>query len=108
MVGVQAAQGLLDGPSDVRAAAAGSGGGPVLHVHARVAELGGEDDLVAAALDGLSEVALGAAAAAVDVGGVEEGDPRVERGVDDGAGRPGIEAAAEVVAAEPHGGDLKT
>lgn len=55
------------------------------------AELGGEDDLVPAALEGLPEVALGAAEAAVDVGGVEEGDARVEGGVDDGAGRLGVE-----------------
>lgn len=108
VVGVEAAQGLLHGTPNVGAATAGTGGGPVLHVHAVVTELGGEDDLVAAALEGLPEVDFGAAGAAVDVGGVQEGDARVQSGVDDGAGGLGVQSAAEVVAAEADGGDLQS
>jgi hypothetical protein len=47
-----------------------------------------------------------ARAVAVDVGRVEERDPFVERGVDDGVAFPAIDTAPEVVAAEPHDRDL--
>ena len=43
---------------------------------------------------------LGAAAIAVDVGGVEQGDADVERLVDHLAGAFDVEALAEIVAAE--------
>ena len=69
----------------------------VAHIHA---ELRGEDDLVPAAPEHLAEVLL-AGAAAVDVGGVEERDTLVERGVDDRAGGVEIDAAPEVVAPQP-------
>ena len=48
-------------------------------------ELGGQHDLVRAAAQGGAEVAL-ALGAAVDVGGVEEGDAGIERGADHGVG----------------------
>ena len=45
-------------------------------------ELGGEDDVVAAAFEGLADDLL-VLALAVDVSGVDEVDAGVERGVDD-------------------------
>jgi hypothetical protein len=42
---------------------------------------------------------------AVDVGGVEQGDAGVERGVDDLAGAVGVQFAAEVVASDADDGD---
>jgi len=65
-----------------------------------VAELRGEDDAVAAPLEQLAEEAL-AVAVAVDVGRVEEVDAGVEGGVDDLPRPREVDAAAEVVAAEP-------
>ena len=48
-----------------------------------------------------------AVGAAVDVGGVEEGDAGVEGAVDDRSGRVVVDAAAEVVAAETDDRDLE-
>jgi hypothetical protein len=45
-------------------------------------ELGGQDDVVAAAVEGLADDLL-RLAGRVDVGGVDEVDPGVERAVDD-------------------------
>ena len=75
-----------------------------MHVHP---ELGGQHDLVAPAAEHLAEELLAGAGAAVDVGGVEEGDALVERGVDDGAGAFEVDAAAEVVAAEADDRDVQ-
>ena len=72
----------------------------------RVAELRGEHDPVAPPLERLAEQVLAAAAVAVDVRGVEERDPRVERGVHDRARALLVDARAEVVAAEPDDGDV--
>src|SRR5437764_1085065 len=52
----------------------------------------------------LAEKAL-AVAAAVDVCGVEQGDPRVERRLHDGTSAVEIHPPAEVVAAQPDAGD---
>jgi hypothetical protein len=65
-------------------------------------ELGGEDDPVAAPAKHVAEQALALPRAAVAVGGIEERDADIERGVDDRP-RPGlIDATAEVVAAEAY------
>ena len=108
-VGPQAAQRRLDGEPDVAARPAHA---PVRtvragHVHA---ELGGEHDLVALALERLAHQRLGEPALrAVDVGGVEEGHAGVDRGADHRV-RPSCVSdrracAAEVVAAEADGRD---
>src|SRR5206468_1018323 len=76
---------------------------PVAHV---VAELRRQNDAVTAALEHLTEEALAVPAIAVDVGRVEEGDARVEGGIDDLTRPLQVEAAAEVVAAEADLRDL--
>ena len=68
------------------------------------AELGGQDDLVAPRSERGAEELL-ALGASVDIGGVEEGDPGIERGADDGVGLLARHAHAEVVAAESHRAD---
>ena len=65
----------------------------------RPAELRRDDHVVAPRAERPAEQHL-ALRAAVDVGGVEEGDARVERGVDHRRGRRLVDPAAEVVAAE--------
>jgi hypothetical protein len=77
-VGVQPPQGVLDRPHDPAPGAAAAVG-VVAH---RVEELRGEDDVVAPALERLADDLLGLAGA-IDVRGVDEVDPGVERGVDD-------------------------
>src|SRR5213080_3582276 len=72
------AQGVLDGAHDPAARVAAAVG-VVAHRHV---ELRGEDNVVAAALEGLADDLLGLAGA-IDVGGVDEVDAGVERGVDD-------------------------
>ena len=62
---------------------------------------------MAAGAEELAEDGFGAAALAIDVGGVEQGDAGVERGVHDGAAFFEADAAAEIVAAEADGGDLE-
>ena len=74
VVGPQAPQAVLEGLADV-----GGLGAFVLGVDLH-AELGGEHDLVAARAQGAAQELL-ALGAAVDVGGVEEGDAGVEGGV---------------------------
>ena len=73
-------------------------GGAVTHL---LAEFRRDRDPVPATLQNLPEHPLASARAAVDVGRVEERDPRVERGVDDGARTREVDSPAEVVAAEP-------
>ncbi len=63
-------------------------------------ELRREHDPVATIGDELADEPL-APGAAVDVGGVEERHPSVERRVEHRAGGPLLEPATEVVAAEP-------
>jgi hypothetical protein len=99
-VDLEALERRLDRLADVglRSARARLGTVGALHVHP---ELGGDDDLVATALQDLTEVRLALAAlGSVDVGGVEEVDPGVDCGVDDRARAVEVDAAAEVVAAE--------
>ena len=68
-------------------------------------ELGREHDLIATPFEDLAEETL-ALAAPVDVRRVEEVDPFLERALDDGPRPVEVEAAAEVVAAEPDPRDL--
>ena len=65
----------------------------------RPAELGGDQRAVATAGEGQAEEFL-AAGRAVDVGGVEQSDPGIERGVDDLLGGGFVDPPAEVVASE--------
>ena len=68
------------------------------HVHA---ELGGDDRLVAPALQRRAEHLLGRAVrVAVDVGRVEEVHPEIQRGVHHRAGTVKIHPTPEVVATE--------
>ena len=69
-------------------------------------ELGGDHDLVTKAGEHLAQVLL-RTGLAVDVSGVEEGDARVERGVDHGLGPVLIAARPEVVAAQPDQADVE-
>ena len=102
-VGAQPAQARVAGPADVFAGAVGDVGRAG---HRRAAELRREHDTVSRSVgEDLAEERL-AVARAVDVGGVEQRDPGVERGVDDGAGPLEVDAAAEVVAPEPDDRDL--
>jgi formamidopyrimidine-DNA glycosylase len=61
---------------------------------------------VAPTLDGLTDELFGESVA-VDIGGVEEVDAHIERGVDDRFGLVGVEAHAEVVAAKADGADFE-
>jgi hypothetical protein len=109
-VGAEAAKRGFDGVPDVGAgtpSAVQVGLRPHLH-----AELGGQDDVVAMPLQGGAEKAFAVTAhatlfaePAVHVGGVEQGDPGVEGGVDDGLRAVLVEAGAEVVAADADDGD---
>jgi hypothetical protein len=96
-VGLEAAERRLDRLADVGPRAAGG-----LAVAEVVAELRRQHDLVAPAGEGAADDLLAAAAVAVDVGGVEEGDAGVDRRVDHRARLRLVDPAAEVVAAEPH------
>jgi hypothetical protein len=69
-------------------------------------ELGGDDDIVAARAQRATEELL-AQRAAVDVGRVEERDPRVEGSVHHRGAALLVDAHAEVVAAEPHERDVQ-
>jgi hypothetical protein len=104
VVGLEPAQRGLDRAHDVPPGAAGAEVVAVdpLHVHA---ELGGQHDVVAPALEGGAEQLLrGAVRGAVDVRGVEQRYPGVERRIDDLAGAVRVELAAEVVAADADNG----
>src|SRR5436305_10132139 len=71
----------------------------VSHVHP---ELGGEQNPVPATRQHFAEECLTAPRATVDVGGVEERDAVLERGIDHRARPVEIDAAGEVVAAKPY------
>ncbi len=101
-VGLQPAQRGLDRLPDVGAGAASG-----LAVAQVISELRREDDLVTPSGERAADDLLAAAPVAVDVRGVEEGDVRVERGVDHRARGLLVDAAAEVVAAEPDDGHLE-
>ena len=66
------------------------------HFHS---EFRGDDRLLPAALERLSEK-LFALAAAVNIGRIEKVDPRVERGIEHGRGSRGIRPPTEVVASQ--------
>ena len=102
VVGVEAAQAgvervhevLARGAAPVRAFAHGAGG------------LRGDDDVAAVGLEVRRQELL-RLAAAVDVGGIEEGDAQVDALVDDVAGALCVDAPAEVVAAEADGRNMR-
>ena len=94
-VGAQPLERRVDRLADVRARTTRLGS--VAHV---AAELRGEHDAVAPALECLAEERLAAALVSVDVGGVEERHARSKCRVDDGARAFEIHAHAEVVATE--------
>src|SRR3546814_3846470 len=66
----------------------------------RGAELRRQDDVLPPVAEDFPQRRFGTAAAAVDVGRVEQRDPEIERTVNDLARRLQIDAAAEIVAAE--------
>ena len=105
VVGLEPGEGLLHGGLDVAAPALRAGRRPVPHVRVGVPPLGGEHHLVAAALERLAERALRTAVLAVAVGGVEQRDALVDRRADHRVRLRGVDAAAEVVAAEAYHGD---
>jgi hypothetical protein len=94
-------QAALDRAPDVAA-----GGARLLrraaHVHA---ELGGHHHLVAVPAERLAEQGLRAAAVAVDVGGVEQGDAGVQGRPDHRPGLGRVADQAEVVTPEADDGD---
>ncbi len=73
-----------------------------------MAELRGQDDLVPALAEDLAERTLGPADPAISVRGVEQGDAGVEGRVHHRASPVHVEAAAEVVAAEPDDRNLQS
>ena len=103
VIGAEPAQAGLDGLAYVapRGARAPVGTVASLHVHA---ELGGYDHVAATAPQRPAQQ-LFARPRAIGVGGVEEGDPCIECGVDDGPGLVGVDPGAEGVAAEADDGD---
>jgi len=100
VVGLEPAQGPLDGTPDVGPAALGPGRGAVPHVEVLVAELRREDDLVAPPGEYLAKQFLRASPVAVRVGRVQQRHTGLERRVHHFPGRVQAEPAAEVVAAK--------
>jgi len=93
VVRAQSAQAVLGGLANVlrlRAMAR------LIELHA---ELAGNDGFTPPASEGTAEILL-AVAFIVDVGGVEEIDAGVERGLHDAAGLDGIDAPSEVIATQ--------
>jgi hypothetical protein len=102
VVGAETAQARVDGIEDVSPRRARH----QRSVAHRPAELGADDGALPLALQRLSEELLRPAASAVDVRGVEQRDAEVERLAHDLLRLRGIDAHAEVVAAEPDRRDL--
>jgi hypothetical protein len=102
VVGAKTLKAVFDLVEDVPAGVAALVG-PLAHFHG---DLGGDDEVVAVALDGLADAGL-RLPCAVDVGCVDEGDALFTGFVEDGGGSGGVDAAAEVVAADADGGDLE-
>src|SRR3954451_478831 len=103
-VGLEPAQAVLDLTDDPAPGVA-----ETVHVVAHPAvELGGEDDVVATALERLADDRLGLAVG-VDVGGVDEVDAGVEGAADDpdAVGVVGVAVAAEHHGAEGQRADLE-
>ncbi len=93
VVGAESAQAVVAGLPDVLRPR------PFALVVHRHAELRRDDRPIASVGECAPEELL-ALGRAVDVGGVEEVDARIERGVDDALGGGGVDAHPEVVAAE--------
>jgi len=70
-------------------------------------ELGRKHDSVSAFLEDLSKEALASVVDPVQLGGIEERDSGVERGIDDESCCVEIDPATKVVAAEPDAGDAQ-
>ena len=70
-------------------------------------ELGRQHDVVAARPENAAQRLLRTAAVAVAIGGVDHVDAEVEGLVHDGARRSEIDAAAEIIAAQPDDGDME-
>ena len=100
MIRPQASQAVFGGLANVRGLGALFAFG---HLHA---ELGGDQDLVAPALQRASQEFL-ALPAAVNIGGVEKVDPGFDRGRNHGRRALGVDTPAEVVASEPGQGNLQ-
>src|SRR5262245_23772261 len=101
-VGAEAAEAVLDRGHDPAPRRA-----PLLAVVHRHAKFGGEDDVLPAGAEGVAEDLLRAAAVSVDVRGVEERDPEIERLRDHGARAGAVDPAPEVVAAEAYRRDAE-
>lgn len=106
--GAQPRETILHGADDV---AAGCAGAAVVvgHFHA---EFGGEHDIVPAAAEDLAEkflrrTVMAGALRAIDVSRVEQGDSRVQRRMDNGAGGFEADASAEIITAEADRGDAQ-
>ena len=98
--GAQPREAVLHSADDVSARCPDPAAGAV-HGHG---ELRGEDDVIPARPEDLAQDFLGRASVAgrlgaIDIGGVKEGDPGIQRGMDDGAGRFQVDATAEIIAA---------
>ena len=98
-IGAEATQAAFHRRRDRSCARTGGQVGPIAH-----AELGRDDDVIASRPERGAEQLL-APSSAVDVGGVEQGDTGIERGVNHGLGRGLIDPATEVVATESDGRD---
>src|SRR5262249_5841512 len=103
VVGAQPAKARLDRLRDVAPRRSLELAG-VVHRHA---ELAGEDDLSALRAEDAAERLLRSAAIAVCVGGVDQGAAEIDRLVHHPARRLEVDAAAEIVGAEPDGRDLE-
>src|SRR5207302_2414505 len=90
-----------DGTAAVRAPALRPRREPVPPATAAAAELAGQHHLVAARAEDFAQRALGAAAPAICVRRVEQGDPGVDGRVHHRARPVHVEAPAEVVATQP-------
>jgi hypothetical protein len=105
VVDAEPAQRTLDRFDQPAARAAAPVGAAVAH---RAVALGGEHDVVAPAAQRLADDPLGLTVTAVDVGGVDDVDPAVERATDDADALVGIGVAhrAEHHGAQAVGGDV--
>ena len=99
-VGAEAPEAVLDGDADPFARA------PTPSPTGRMPEFGRDDHVLATPLERSAKHLL-ALSASVDVGGVEKGDPLLERSVDHTRRAFSIHAAAEIVATESDHRGLK-
>jgi hypothetical protein len=101
-IGLQAFEAGLDGRKNITSGGARPGAG-IVHLHC---EFGRKHDVLAPQAQYRAQLLLGAAAIAVDVGGVEKRDAEIECSVHDLARSLELKHA-EIVAAEAHERDLK-